>query len=228
MKMYHAFQPYIQYKSTYSIINNIAYVLKISLMKNNPLLKELKESTDTQIRPVNYSTSGKRTAIYSSAPNHTSKYCVWWYVDHCLSFWAKPLHCMSFEIRLFVAPLNIFKLSSEKRALGGLSETSRKYNTFKGQDVWECLVFAKFATMRKRQHAADDNDQQLVTDCSLWLIESQTKDQVPKRIKDNKWSTKYYIENSRVCNTTPTKTREWAQGLPFYLHDCFCVSFLIF
>lgn len=227
MKMYHAFQPYMQYKSTYSIINNIACVLKISLMKNNPLLKELRESTDTQIRPVNCSTSGKRTAIYSSAPNHTSKYSVWWYVDHCLSFWAKPLHCVSFELRLFVAPLDIFKLSSEKRALCGLSETSRKYNTFKGQDVCECLVFAKFATMRKRQHPADHNDQQLVTDCSLWLIESQTKDQVPKRIKDKKWSTKYYTENSRVCYTTPTKTREWAQGLPFYLHDCFCASFLL-
>lgn len=116
----------------------------------------------------------------------------------------------------------------KKRALGGLSETSRKYNTFKGQDVCECLVFAKFATMRKRQHAADHNDQQLVTDCSLWLIESQTKDQVTKRIKDKKWSTKYYTENSRVCYTTPTKTREWAQGLPFYLHECFCASFLFF
>jgi hypothetical protein len=80
------------------------------------------------------------------------------------------------------------------------------------QDVCECLVFAKFATMRKRQHPADHNDQQLVTDCSLWLIESQTKDQVPKRIKDKKWSTKYYTENSRVCYTTSTKTREWAQG----------------
>jgi len=76
MKMYHAFQPYIQYKSTYSIINNIGYVLKISLMKNNPLLKELRESTDTQIRLVNCSTSGKIAAIYSSALSHTSKYSV--------------------------------------------------------------------------------------------------------------------------------------------------------
>lgn len=116
MKMYHAFQPYMQYKSTYSIINNIACVLKISLMKNNPLLKELRESTDTQIRPVNCSTSGKRTAIYSSAPNHTSKYSVWWYVDHCLSFWAKPLHCMSFELR-FSWPLWISSNSPLKKEL---------------------------------------------------------------------------------------------------------------